>query len=126
MKRLMSIDDIREALSHMEKESTSDEMDKVIQDNKEKMQHPVASTLKNYMEAVYEVVEDQAPDWVDYVDFALYLSDIANEEEDYFHVYETSSGYCVVYEDLDDESEGDEEWEEECGEECSCNNEACC
>ncbi len=121
MKRLTSYDDIREALSELERESTSDEMDAVLESVHEQIENPVTSTLKNYMDAVYEVVEDQAPDWVDYIDFSMYLHDIASEEEDCFQVFQTASGYCVVYEDME---EDEEDWEEECNEECCC-NEAC-
>lgn len=131
MKRLTSYEEIREALSEMDKESSSDEMDAVMEAVHEQIENPVASTLKNYMDAVYDVIDEQAPDWVDYIDFALYLSDIANEEEDYFQVYQTDSGYCVVYEDMDEDEEDDddeEEWDEDeeddeeaCCDECNCN-----
>lgn len=125
MKRLTSYEEIREALSEMDKESSSDEMDAVMEAVHEQIENPVASTLKNYMDAVYDVIDEQAPDWVDYIDFALYLSDIANEEEDYFQVYQTDSGYCVVYEDMDDDEEewdeDEEDDEEACCDECNCN-----
>lgn len=128
MKRLTSYEDIREALSHMEKESTSDEMDLAIKQVTDQIESPVASTLKNYMDAVYGVIEEQAPDWVDYIDFALYLSDIANEEEDCFQLFQTDNGYCVIYENMDDDDDDDDDWDdddeedddEECCE-CNCN-----
>lgn len=126
MKRLTSYEEIREALSEMDKESSSDEMDAVMEAVHEQIENPVASTLKNYMDAVYDVIDEQAPDWVDYIDFALYLSDIANEEEDYFQVYQPDSGYCVVYEDMDEDEEDDDDDEEEWDEDEEDDEEACC
>ncbi|MCE5224112.1 hypothetical protein LLG10_08070 [bacterium] len=122
MRRLTGMEAIQKALENMEKESSEKEMENAISELAGHFENPVAVTLKDYMEGVYEIAEEEVKDWIDYIDFARYLNDFSGEESEDLLIAETDSGYCVIYEDLPDE-ELDEDYVDE--EECCDEEEEC-
>jgi hypothetical protein len=122
MKRLTGMEAIQKALENLEKESSEKEMENAISELAGHFENPVAVTLKDYMEGVYEIAEEEVKDWIDYIDFARYLNDFSGEESEDLLIAETDSGYCVIYEDLPDE-ELDEDYVDE--EECCDEEEEC-
>lgn len=121
MKRITGMAAIQEALEKLDRESTEKEMEKAIEALANDFENPVAVTLKDYMDGVYEIAEEEVKDWIDYIDFSRYLNDFSGEESDDLLIAETDSGFCVIYEDLpDDELDEDYIDEEECCEEEEC------
>jgi hypothetical protein len=123
MKRLTGMEAIQKALENLEKESSEKEMVNAINELAGHFENPVAVTLKDYMEGVYEIAEEEVKDWIDYIDFARYLNDFSGEESEDLLIAETDSGYCVIYEDIPDE-ELDEDYVDE-EEECCDEEEEC-
>ncbi len=115
MKRITGMEEIQKALENIDRESTDQEMENVIEQMAGHFENTFAVTLKDYMEGVYEIAEEEVKDWIDYIDFSRYLNDFSGEESDDLLIVETDSGFCVIYEDLpDDEMDEDYIDEEEC------------
>jgi hypothetical protein len=112
MKRITGMEEIQKALENIDRESTDQEMENVIEQMAGHFENPVAVTLKDYMEGVYEIAEEEVKDWIDYIDFSRYLNDFSGEESEDLLIAETDSGFCVVYEDIPDE-ELDEDYVDE-------------
>lgn len=122
MRRITGIEEIQKALENLERESADHEMEKAIDQLASHFENPVAVTLKDYMEGVYEIAEEEVKDWIDYIDFSRYLNDFSGEESEDLLIAETDSGFCVIYEDLPEE-ELDEDYVDE--EECDNDEEEC-
>lgn len=114
MKRITGIAAIQGALEKLDRESAEKEMEKAIEEFANDFENPVAVTLKDYMEGVYEIAEEEVKDWIDYIDFSRYLNDFSGEESDDLLIVETDSGFCVIYEDLPDDEMDEDYIEEEC------------
>ena len=129
MKKLTSLEDFKTAIENYQLVPKEEEMNKVVEEFGNQFDDPIVISLKDYMDCVYTTVEEEVNDWSDYIDYSLYLFDIAGENSEDIFVIKTETGYCVIYENIPEDEDDEAAEEEEEGsesEECCCKDKDCC
>jgi len=98
-------EEIKEAVSRSSDTVTSEELDEAKKLYGDVYNKPIVTSLSNYMEALYALIDEECGDWAGYIDFTRYLKDLIHDMDNTFTLIKADHGYCIVCEDLQDPNE---------------------
>jgi len=102
-------EEIQKALQNAKIEVSSDTLDQVLEEFDSTYEEPVAVTLENYLDALDALIQEQCGDWSEYIDYFRYMKDLFQNEENLFSLVKINDGYCIVYEDIPEFDDDDDE-----------------